>query len=57
MDAWTVLMMEKLIQVKEKIKYKLLWKINVSNASLWWDNWTGMRAIGQIISADEYPRN
>lgn len=39
--------------MKENVEENLLWKNNVSNASLWWVNWTEMGAIVQIILVND----
>ncbi|OIT19933.1 hypothetical protein A4A49_55077 [Nicotiana attenuata] len=43
---------KKLMQVKDKVEDNMLWKINSSNSSLWWDNWTGFGDIAQVIYYD-----
>nr|XP_016509964.1 PREDICTED: uncharacterized protein LOC107827363 [Nicotiana tabacum] len=46
---------KKLLQVKDKTEEHMLWRINLGNSSLWWDNWTRMGPIAHIIAFEETP--
>lgn len=46
-----------LIKIIEKMEELLLWRINSGNSSLWWDNWSELGVIAQIIHLQEPPCN
>ncbi|XP_060179779.1 uncharacterized protein LOC132609685 [Lycium barbarum] len=48
---------KRMLQIRDKVENNMLWKINVGNCSLWWDNWSDKGALANLFPDHHHNRH
>ncbi|XP_019266683.1 PREDICTED: uncharacterized protein LOC109244105 [Nicotiana attenuata] len=48
---------KRLMDIKKDVEPAIFWKIGRGQISFWWDNWTGLGALANLVHAIRTPKN